>query len=308
MKFHVPLPGNNHIPGYAEWIPKLQAPDWQTIAAVIDECGYDAISTSEHIAMPDYERDRLGGWWMHALTVMAFICGATKNTRVDTSVLVLPYHHPVALAKAIATMDVLSGGRVNVSIGVGHAVQEFKVLNVPFDDRGPRTDEMLDAMLAFWASSEPVFHGRFFDIEGVISDPRPIQLPHPPIIVGGNSKAAMRRASRYQGWIPNPLTITGDELPPQIEFIKSQPTFGDPSRPFDISLGVRGLGDRAWPKFRAMSGADKSSLKEYLVDMIGKLGANGVNVTSVPPLPTESVDEYCDSLRWVAQEVVAACR
>lgn len=308
MQFHVPLPGNHHIPTPPDWVLALAAPQWQRIAAHIDDCGFDAISTSEHIAMPTYEVERLGGYWMHALTVMAFVAGATKRVRVDASVLVLPYHHPVSIAKALATMDVLSGGRVNFSLGVGHAVAEFKVLDVPFAERGARTDEALEAILTFWRDPEPVFHGRFFTIEGVVSDPRPIQLPHPPIIIGGNSKAALRRAARFDGWIPNPLTIMGDDLPPQIDYIKSQPSFVERPRPFAVSLGVRSLGDHAGAAYKSMSASAKSSLRAYLLDVIGRLAANGVNVTSVPTPQTSSIEEYLDALSWIAAEVVPACR
>ena len=105
------------------------------IAATIDGLGYDAITTSEHLAMPYEEVPRLGPYWMHALSVMAFVSGATKRVRVDASVLVLPYYHPLAFAKALSTIDVLSGGRLDVSIGVGHAMREFEALGVPFAER-----------------------------------------------------------------------------------------------------------------------------------------------------------------------------
>ena len=165
VRFRIALPGNNHIPPAndhvpeaADWVPSLAAPDFQDVASVIDGLRYDAITTSEHLAMPYEEVPRLGPYWMHALSVMAFVSGATKRVRVDASVLVLPYYHPLALAKALSTIDVLSGGRLDVSIGVGHAVQEFEVLGVAFDERGAITDEILEATLTLWSEKEPKFH------------------------------------------------------------------------------------------------------------------------------------------------------
>jgi len=230
MKFQVALPGNNHLPGTADWILQLQAPDYQDLAATVDDLGFDILSTSEHIVMPDWEVPRLGPYWTHALTVMAFIAGATRRIRVDATVLVMPYHHPVELAKAMATLDVLSGGRVNLSVGVGHAEQEFQVLGAPFAKRGRWTDEALEVMKLCWAEPMPVFHGEFFDIEGVAFEPRPLQQPRPPIWIGGNSQAALRRAARHDGWQPNPVTMSAAEVPAALDYIRSQPEFAQRRR------------------------------------------------------------------------------
>jgi probable F420-dependent oxidoreductase len=307
MKFQVALPGNNHIPGTADWMLRLTAPDYQDIAAAIDELEFDALSTSEHIVMPDWEVPRLGPYWTHALTVMAFIAGATRRIRVDATVLVMPYHHPVELAKAIATLDVLSGGRVNLSVGVGHAEQEFRVLGAPFARRGKWTDEALEVMKLCWTDPMPTFHGEFFDIEGVAFEPGPVQTPHPPIWIGGNSPAALRRAARHDGWQPNPVTMTPDEVPAALEFIRAQPEFAGKEDRFDIHFLVGWLGDGI-PKFGAASASALASMKDQLVESIGSLADKGVTTMSVPALGATSQGEYLDSLRWFSAEVAPAFR
>ena len=130
----------------------------------------------------------MGPSWSHAMTVMSFVAGATSRIVVDSSVIVLPYHDPVVFAKAVSTLDVLSGGRVRVSIGVGHAEREFEILRVPFHERGRLTDEYLEAIIELWTSDVPEFHGTYVDFADVAFEPKPVQQPHPPIWIGGNSR------------------------------------------------------------------------------------------------------------------------
>ncbi|HET6811401.1 MAG TPA: TIGR03619 family F420-dependent LLM class oxidoreductase [Acidimicrobiales bacterium] len=304
MKIQVGLPGNNHLPGSPEWMTGLEAPEHQRIAAVVDELGFYAITTSEHFAMPYWEVPRLGPYWTHALTVLAFVAGATRRVRVDASVLVLPYHHPLALAKAISTLDVLSGGRVDVSVGVGHAVAEFEALRVPFPDRGAIADEMLDAMKELWSAEEPVFRGRFFTIEGLAFEPKPVQRPRPPIYVGGNSRAALRRAARHEGWQPNPTDFTVDEIPPLLDYIREQPEYRGKESTFELCW--LGFPDPAVFSldFKGASAAQLGSQRDRLLEGFSALAAMGITRTPVPLARTTSADEYLDYLRWFAAEVL----
>src|SRR5439155_25984300 len=174
-----------------------------TIARTAEELGYDAINIPEHIVMPADLVGTMGSHWPHALTTMAFVAGATSRIRVNSCVIVLPYHEPVVLAKAVSTLDVLSGGRLTLTFGVGHAEHEFEALGVPFHRRGRISDEYLEAMTVLWTEDAPAYHGEFVRFEGVHFDPKPVQRPHPPLWFGGNSPAAMRRVARYgTGWMP----------------------------------------------------------------------------------------------------------
>src|SRR2546423_631664 len=142
VKFSTRLPGLTHYPPITnDWEASMSADDFQRVARTADELGFDSIAVPEHIVMPSDLVDLMGPFWTHAMTAMAFIAGATSRVVVDASVIVLPYHNPVVFAKAVSTLDVLSGGRVRVSIGVGHAEREFEVLRAPFHERGRMTDE-----------------------------------------------------------------------------------------------------------------------------------------------------------------------
>jgi len=131
VKFSTGFPGQMRYPphlfprGGNHWEERLTASDFQRIARTADELGYDAISVPEHIVMPKDLVPAMGPYWTDAFTVMTFIAGATTNIRVNSGVIVMPYHHPVAFAKAVSTLDVLSGGRVMLTLGAGMARGEF---------------------------------------------------------------------------------------------------------------------------------------------------------------------------------------
>ena len=139
-------PPSEFPPGSEPWPARMTCADFQRVARAADDLGFDALTVSEHLALPVDLEPNMGAWWPHAFTAMAFLAGATTRIRVNASVIVLPYHHPVALAKAISTLDVLSSGRVMLTFGVGMAPGEFTALGVPFDRRGRVADEYVAAM------------------------------------------------------------------------------------------------------------------------------------------------------------------
>jgi len=310
VKFRIAMPGNNHIPPANEavpaaeqWVATLTAPQFQEIVAAIDELSYAAITTSEHLGMPYFEVPRLGPWWMDALSVMSFVAGATRRVRVDATVLVVPYHHPLAFAKALSTIDVLSGGRLDVSIGVGHAVQEFEVLGVPFEARGAITDETLAAMEVLWSDDEPVFHGRFFHIEGLAFEPKPLQRPRPPIFVGGNSKPALRRAARYDGWQPNPTQLSIEEIPPLFEYLAGQADYVGKEDTFEV-FWVGAIPGVGWSSFDELSEPGRRGLAERALDKVTYLAGLGVTTVSVPVPQSRSMAQYLDYVTWFSEEVI----
>jgi probable F420-dependent oxidoreductase len=302
MKIHVSIPGNNHIPGTPEWSWRLTPAEFRQITAAVDQLDFDALSTSEHFAMPYFEVPRLGPFWLHALSVMAFIAGGTENIRIDTHVLVLPYHQPLALAKALASIDHLSGGRLNVAVGVGHAEAEFASLGVPFEERGARSDEILAAMEELWRADEPVFHGHFYDIEGLAFEPKPVQRPRPPITIGGNSKPALRRAARYDGWQPNPSHITFEEIGPLWDYLRAQPDFVGKEGHFELDwLPSPQMWEGA--SFGVAGEAARRAYAERLLEWFAHLASHDVTRNALPLPPTESLDEFVDYLRWFDTEV-----
>ena len=308
MKYFTTLPGTSRFPGTAqEWEAGMSASDFQLVARTADELGFDSMTIPEHIVLPVDLAEFMGPFWSHAMTVMAFIAGATTRIVVDSCVIVLPYHHPAILAKAVSTLDVLSGGRVRITIGVGHAGREFEVLDVPFGERGAIADEYLAAMAELWTSDTPEFHGRYVNFDGIVFEPKPIQSPHPPIWIGGDSKAAMRRAARHDGWFPS--TVTPQALPECLEYVRSQPEFAERDRPFDVVKSVGTLEYDEMHRVRTESGrAEGPEGKQATVDAIGALQEIGVTWTSVPMPPTRSLTEYLERLQWIAEEIIPATR
>ncbi|HVM64414.1 MAG TPA: LLM class flavin-dependent oxidoreductase [Acidimicrobiales bacterium] len=310
MKFSTSLPGVCLYPPITQgWEAAMGAEDFQRVARAADELGFDSIAVPEHVALPVEMVELMGPFWTHAMTVMSFVAGATSRIVVDSCVIVLPYHDPVVLAKAVSTLDRLSGGRVRLSIGVGHAEREFEVLRVPFHERGRLTDEYLDAMVELWTSDDPVYKGRYVSFERVAFEPKPVQKPYPPIWVGGNSQAAMRRAARHDGWYP--WLIAAEELPPHLEYIRGLPEYaGRGDRPFDVCLPVSVLAvDEEHRPLNDRGGrVDAPTGTQAVVDAIGRLGEIGVTWTSVPMPPARSLVHYLEGLQRVAEEVLPQFR
>jgi len=141
---------------------------------------------------------------MEQLTVLSFLAGQTKTIRLATSVMIVPHRNPVVTAKALATLDVLSQGRVIVGIGVGWMQEEFEALGLPpFAERGAVTNEYIQAFKELWTSDNPTFDGKYCQFSDISFLPKPVQKPHPPIWVGGESRPAIRRAANLgDGWYP----------------------------------------------------------------------------------------------------------
>jgi probable F420-dependent oxidoreductase len=175
------------------------------IARVAEEVGFDSIWTADHTVLPDPRPD-----WYHLestfrmldpVVTLAFIAAHTKTIRLGTGVIILPQRNPLILAKQLASVDVLSEGRLIFGLGVGYVELEFQALGVPFDDRSKRTSEYLEAIKVVWTESKPKYHGQYVSFEDIQSHPHPVQKPHPPIVVGGASKAAYRRTvEQANGW------------------------------------------------------------------------------------------------------------
>ena len=141
--------------------------------------------------------------FLDAVVALALAAAHTTSITVGTGILELPLHQPVLLAKQLASVDQISRGRLVVGVGVGYLALEFAALGVPLDERATRTDEHLEAMRALWTMDAPEFHGRHVDFAGVDAHPRPVQPGGPPIMIGGNSALARRRAiTSARGWIP----------------------------------------------------------------------------------------------------------
>ena len=171
-------------------------------ARMAEDLGFDSVWIPDHIIVPKAVEERYGPVYYDAMSVLAYLAGITSRVRLGTTVLVLPYRHPIVLAKQIASIDQLSDGRLIFGVGVGWAEVEFAVLNLPFAERGRRTDEALRLMRTLWTQDNPTFAGPYHTFADILCQPQPVQQPL-PIWIGGNSRAALRRtAALAEGWHP----------------------------------------------------------------------------------------------------------
>lgn len=175
------------------------------ITQAAEAAGYESVWTGEHVVLPDPQEPPSPAPpempMLHPSTIMAHLAAVTEKIKFGTGIVLIAQRNPLVLAKEIASLDVICGGRLLFGIGAGYLHQEFAALGVEFSERGARTDEYVHAMRALWNMDKPVFKGKFVQFEGVQAFPRPKQSGGPPIVVGGSSKAALRRTVEYaQEW------------------------------------------------------------------------------------------------------------
>ena len=228
-----------------------------------EELGFGIVTVSDHVVFPrtanstyPYSEDgsyRGGAECMEQLTLHAYLAACTTSLRLLTSVMVVPHRPPVLTAKVLATVDVLSGGRLIVGCGAGWLREEFEAISAPdFDRRGSVTNEYIRAFKELWTSDEPTFAGEFCSFSNLHFEPKPVQKPHPPIWTGGESPAALRRAGRLADkWFPigtNPTypVRTPEQLTQSLERVRhhAEEAGRDPS---DVgvaySAGMPSLGE-----------------------------------------------------------------
>ena len=196
--------------------PLANAADQKRLARTGEQLGYAALTVSDHIVIPrdigsiypysetgDFPGSR-SGEALEMIALLAFLCGVTEKARLITSVMVLPHRNPVLAAKQLATADLLSGGRITVGCGVGWMREEFEAVGLPpFDERGRVADEYLRVFKAVWTGDPASFAGDYANFSNVSTLPHPVQKPHPPLWIGGESAPALRRVVALgDAWYP----------------------------------------------------------------------------------------------------------
>jgi probable F420-dependent oxidoreductase len=187
------------------------------LAKQVEAIGYDEIDLFEHVTvgqpLPGRTESRVAAPdTLEPMVTLGAIAAVTERIGLGTGVLILPQRPPALVAKQVATLDVLSGGRVRLGVGVGWQRSEYESLGVPFDERGRRMDEALDLIRRYWTEPSVTFAGEFYRAEAMAMDPKPAQAGGPPIWVGGDSAAALRRVGRLgDGWIA--MADSDDLLP-----------------------------------------------------------------------------------------------
>jgi len=200
--------------------------------------GFDAIFVNDHIIVGDDARSAPWTNVYDPFVAMSFIAANTARIGVGVSTLIMPYRNPIATAKALATLDRMSGGRVIAGVGVGWNEPEFDALGVPFHERGVRTNEYLRLWQACWAPGKVSFAGKFASFSEMHVNPKPLREPHPPIWIGGTSDAALRRTARFGAvWQPTPLPI-GQLIERQAELRRACEAIGCEPAPTRMSFRV----------------------------------------------------------------------
>ncbi|RMF86890.1 MAG: TIGR03619 family F420-dependent LLM class oxidoreductase [Nitrospinota bacterium] len=202
----------------------------RTLTQKAEELGFDSVWVSDHVVLPtqsrsQYPYDRSGAFpggaeqdYLEPLILLSYLAGCTERIALGTSVLIIPYRNPIVTAKMLATLDVLSQGRLILGAGVGWWEEEFQALGLDtYAERGACTDEYLQIFRILWTQDDPHFEGKFFRFSQIRFAPKPVQKPHIPIWIGGHSRAAIRRTARLgDAWHPIGLRPPANLLPPEM--------------------------------------------------------------------------------------------
>jgi probable F420-dependent oxidoreductase len=183
----------------------------ERVVRAAEEVGFESVWTGEHVVMPLRDNPVPAPPetpFLDSIVTLTRVAALTHRVRLGTGILVLPHHNPVVLAKALASLDVVSGGRLIAGFAGGYVEAEFRALGVDFRRRGAITDDSLAAMRALWTEPAPRHQGRFARFDDIRFEPKPVQRPHPPIVIGGQAPAALARAAREgDGWYGFALTV-----------------------------------------------------------------------------------------------------
>jgi probable F420-dependent oxidoreductase len=244
-------------------------------ARAAEAVGFESLWTGEHIVLPEPQVPPspvpAATPFIDSAVALGFIAAHTRTVRLGTGIIILPQRNPVVLAKELASVDVLSNGRLTFGIGIGYLKPEFEAIGAPFDHKGPRSEEFLAAMIALWSMEKPEYHGRFVNFGGVNAMPRPVQKPHPEIVFGGHTKEAYGRAARLgQGWFGFALDV--EATVKCVEGLRAAcKETGQRFEELEISVAPRGKVDRDGAKRFADAGVHRLILLHGAKDEHGLL-------------------------------------
>jgi len=269
-------------------------PELVQAAQAADRAGFFYVAVCDHVAIPRSLAPAMSTTWYEPISTLGFLAANTTQTRLMTNVFVGPFRHPLQTAKAFATLDTLSGGRVIVGMGAGHVEKEFDALGVPFADRGRLLDDAVDGVKDAWRDE---FTGPGDDQVGM--RPRPVQRPRPPIWIGGSSHPALRRvAARGDGWIPQ--GTPRKKMPDSIAYLRAHRDEVRPGAEPEIGVITEAMyvGEPGWEVARGTI----TGPPEKLAESMNEYGAMGVSHLQVR-FQSRSIDELCDQIERFGAEV-----
>ena len=230
-------------------------------ARATESAGFDSVWTGEHIVLPDPQAPPSPvppeTPFIDSAISLAFVAAHTTTIRLGTGIIILPQRNPVVLAKELASVDVLSAGRLIFGIGIGYLKPEFAAIGAPFDHKGPRSEEFLAAMIALWTMDQPEYEGRFVSFSGVNAMPRPVQKPYPEVVFGGHTTQAYDRAARLaRGWFGFALDL--EATAQCVSGLRAAcATWQRPLDDLEVSVAPRGKLDRDTVKRFAEAGVQR---------------------------------------------------
>lgn len=278
------LAGNSHC----AWERTATIEEMAAIVSEADRLGYSHVTCAEHIGVPADQAPRRGARYFDPLATFGYFSAVTSQIRFVTAVLVLGYHHPLEIAKRYGTLDVMSGGRVTLGLGVGTLKEEFDLLGLggaEFTERGARADDALRALRASLGRSLPEYHGPYYDFGGLIVDPCAVQQ-NMPLWIGGRSLRSLRRAITLgDGWTP--FGMSSDEMSAMIAAAREWPTWHERANPLEIVLPAEFM-------------VDPIGQPEQTADYLHKLFAAGATKVGVHFRSTSGA-HYIEQLEALAQ-------
>jgi probable F420-dependent oxidoreductase len=259
--------------GHARWEETATIAQVARIAEAGDRLHYHHLTCSEHIGVPPGQVGRRGTRYWDPLATFGYLSAKTERIRFATNVLVLGYHHPLAIAKRYGTLDLISGGRLILGVGVGTLEEEFDLLGVPFRDRGERADDAISALKSSLSKSDPSYAGRYYSFHGLVVDPCAVQ-ERVPIWVGGRTLRSLQRAvTLADGWCPFAIS-------PQ----QAQQWLRQVNLPQDFDV-------RLWPR----TPLDPAEEPEAAADILGELAEAGATIAEAH-LVHHSFEHYLGQL------------
>jgi len=285
MKLGIVTPVLTLLPrAHATWEDTGTFADVVGIVQAADRLGYHHCTCSEHVAIPREVAETRGARYWDPLATFGALSTATTNIRFATHVLVLGYHHPLAIAKRYGTLDEITDGRVILGVGVGSLREEFDLLGAPFDGRGDRADDAMRALHAALSRRMPEYHGTYYEFENFVVDPHARQA-RMPLWVGGRTARSLRRAVELgDGWAPFGLRTA--ELADMLARARDTVAWSERAEPIDVLLQNEHPLDPL---------GEPDRVAEQLAKFTS-IGATGVNVRFVH----HSVEHYCEQLSALA--------
>jgi probable F420-dependent oxidoreductase len=278
------------------------------VAAAAEAAGFSGVGFTDHPAPSQRWLDGGGHDALDPFVALAFCAAATTSIRLIPNIVVLPYRNPFVVAKAAATLDVLSGGRFTLAVGAGYLKGEFAALGVDHAERNDLFDEAIDVLKAVWTSDEVTVEGRHFSARGVTAHPRPVSDPHPPIWIGGNSAQARQRvADRGDGWAPFPAPAgvaqtartvaldTPERLAAALDDLRARlEAAGRDPATIDVTFSCAAGGDPARDDFEA----------DAHLEGLAALAALGVTWVQVG-VPGDSLDRAVETIQRYGEQIIA---